>query len=279
MIWALWKKSFRDSWPLLLACCGLLLGFLWFRLWVVAQIDFQKAITLLAKMVPQFVQQNLPAPLEALTAGAGQVAFGWEEGPVLLLSALWSVSRGTHCLAGRLGDGSMEMLLAQPVRRITLVASHTGVTLVGAAAIASSAWLGTALGLATCGQGPAISATTFLPIAMNLFALCVLLVGIATLASALASSRGAAVAMVVGFYIVELTCKVLSMVSPNVAWLKWLTFLTAYQPTRLTLGLQEKPAEHWPLFWQLNSFLLGLGLLTLALATARFCRRDLPAPL
>ena len=63
------------------------------------------------------------------------------------------------------------------------------------------------------------------------------------------------------------------------AWLKKLSFLAAYEPTQLTIGLQQEPAETWPIFWQYNGLLIGLGLAALAIAATIFCHRDVPAPL
>ena len=63
------------------------------------------------------------------------------------------------------------------------------------------------------------------------------------------------------------------------AWLKKLSFLSAYEPTILTIGLHSEPEAHWAMFWQYNGLLLGLGALALIVATTIFCNRDVPAPL
>ena len=55
--------------------------------------------------------------------------------------------------------------------------------------------------------------------------------------------------------------------------MKWLTILTAYEPTLLTLGLDRDPDKFWPLFWQYNACLFGLGALLLAVE-----RHDLLPP-
>jgi|GEM_PF-2913186 len=279
IFFSLWNRSLRDSWALLASCCALMFGFIWLRLWIVSQIDFQEAIGMFTKVIPDFIQKMLPVPIEVIATIEGRITFSYEELPVGLLIALWTVTRGSECLAGRLGNGTMEMLLSQPVSRLMLVTSHVAVTLFGLSLISLAAWLATLVGIATIDFNESTVAATYLPAAANLLCVGVFMAGAATLASALGRSRGEAVALFVAFYVVEITCKILGLLATNMAWLKKLSFLSAYEPTILTIGIQNTPAEHWPLFWQYNGLLVGLGLAAMALAAAIFCHRDVPAPL
>ncbi|HCK40321.1 MAG TPA: hypothetical protein DHW22_01675, partial [Planctomycetaceae bacterium] len=104
MIRALWVQSLRDSALLLCGCCSLLFGFIWFRLWIVSQINFAEAVGLFNKMLPDFFHKLLPVPIDMIATLEGRVVMGYEELPVGLLMALWTVTRGTECLAGRLWD-------------------------------------------------------------------------------------------------------------------------------------------------------------------------------
>jgi len=279
MFLTLFFRSFRDACVLLASCCALMFAFIWLRLWIVSQIDFREAIGLFHRVVPEFIEKMLPVPIEVIATIEGRIAFSYEELPVGLLMALWTVTRGSECLAGRLGDGTMEMLLAQPVRRRTMVTSHVAVTVLGVAMIALAAWLGTVVGIATIDFDEPSAARVYLPAAANLFSIGVFMAGAATLASALGGSRAHAVAIFVAFYVVEITCKILGLLASRMAWLKKLTFLAAYEPTILTIGLQRTPEQHWPLFWQYNAILLGLGIASLVVAMTIFCHRDVPAPL
>ena len=278
MFWSLAKQTFRDGLALMATCCALMFTFIWVRLWIVSQMDFKAILGSLPSLVPDFIAKMLPVPIEMIATIEGRIAFGYEEVPVGLLIALWTVTRGSESLAGRQGDGTMEMLLSQPVRRITLLSSHVAVTLVGVALISLTAWLATATGVATIDFDETTSASTFAPAAINLFTVGFFMAGTATLASALGRSRAHAVAIFVAFYVVEITCKILGLLASKVAWLKKFSYLSAYEPTLLTIGLANEPAEHWPLFWQYNITLLGLGALAFTVAAAIFCNRDVPAP-
>lgn len=279
MFFPLAIRSFRDGFALLASCCALIFAFIWLRLWIVSQMDFKEAIGMFTKIIPEFIEKMLPVPIELIATIEGRITFSYEELPVLLLMALWAVTRGSECLAGRLGDGTMELLLSQPVKRLTLVTSHVAVTLVGVGLIALVGWLGTAVGIATVDFDEPTSAHTYLPAAANLLSVGCFMTGVATLASALGRSRAQAVAIFVTFYVVEMTCKILGLISSIMAWLKKFSFLSAYEPTLLTIGLVKEPNEYWPLFWQYNALLLGLGVLAFVIASAIFCHRDVPAPL
>lgn len=269
----------KDGALLLATCCGLMFAFIWVRLWVVSQMDFKDAMGALGQLLPDFIQKMLPVPIEVIASIEGRITFGYEELPVGLLTALWAVTRGSECLAGRLGDGTMEMLLSQPVRRLTLVVSHVAVTLVGVLLIALSAWLATYVGIATIDFDEQSNPSTYIPAAVNLFSVGVFVSGVATLASAIGRSRAQAVAIAVAFYVVEITCKILGLLSSQVAWLKKLSYVSLYEPTWFTVSLQKDPAQYWPIFWQYNGLLMALGALTFVAAALIFCHRDVPAPL
>ncbi len=273
------NRTFRDGLALLLSCCVLMFAFIWLRLWIVSQIDFRVFMGMFPKALPPFIEKMLPVPIEMIATIEGRITFSYEELPVVLLMALWGVTRGSECLAGRLGDGTMELLLSQPVRRLTLITSHVAVTLLGVGLLALVAWVATAVGIATIDFDEPTTARTYTAAAVNLLSVGFFMTGVATLASALGRSRAHAVAIFVTFYVVEITCKILGLIASNMAWLKKFSFLSAYEPTLLTIGLVKEPAEYWPLFWQYNGILLGLGALAFVISAAIFCNRDVPAPL
>ncbi|MAT70496.1 MAG: hypothetical protein CMJ58_13340 [Planctomycetaceae bacterium] len=271
------KRGLRDAAGMLIACCALMCGFVWFRGWVSSKIEFSALASLLTDAFGSFLKL-LPVPIDQLASPLGRMAFSFEEGPVVLVTGLWAIARGTDVIAGQQGAGTMEMLLAQPLRRITVVTSHLIVTLLGAAAIVSAAWIGTGLGLLVIDMQDEPAWRQFWPAVVNLGGLLVCVAGISTLASALARTRTQAVALVIGFYVIELAFMILGRLVPETHGESF-TFLTAYDPTRLTLALAEGGAEAASLFIKYNVVLVGLGAGCWAIAAAIFCRRDVPAPL
>jgi ABC-2 type transport system permease protein len=271
-------RSLRDSWLLLASCCVLTTGFIWLRVWISSLIKGDQFIRMFSGALKTF-SRLLPVSIEDLASPLGRAAFSYEEMPVILLLGLWTVTRGSDCIAGRVGAGTMEMMLAQPLRRSTLVTSHTVVTLAGVVAIAAATWTGLAAGLSTSHFTPPPALRSLLPALANFFAFGVFLVGLATACSALVRSRSQAVAVVIGFYVVNLAMMILSRLAPAAAWLQKFTIFSAYEPTKLTVEMARNTTTGWPIFWQYNAVLLGVGAALWILAATIFCRRDVPAPL
>jgi ABC-type transport system involved in multi-copper enzyme maturation permease subunit len=283
--WILIARSLLDSWLLLGGCATLLAVFMAFRIWVAAQINFDAVTALLAGGNFRFLEKMLPVPLEVIASPTGRVAFGFEEFPVVLLAGLWTISRGSESVAGRLQDGTLEMLLAQPIRRATLLASHSAVTLLGVTVLAAAAWAGTAWGIAIADFAAPPPWQRFLPAALNLGGLATFMVGAATFASVVLPSRSRAVGVVVGVLVVELTLLLLARATPAMAWLKAWTILSAYDPTALCVQMTAAdgtglwPRWDVPDFWIACGWLYGLGAALWAAALWSFAERDVPAPI
>jgi ABC-type transport system involved in multi-copper enzyme maturation permease subunit len=271
-------RSFRDGWLLLASCAVLTFGFTWLRVWVASQIKADAFIKFFSDSL-QIFQSLLPVPIAEFATPLARLAFTYEEFGLVLLLGLWAITRGTDCIAGRVGAGTMEMLLAQPIRRLSVVTSHTLVTLIGILVIAATSWLGVRMGLAVSDFEESPSWLDIAPAPANFVGLGVFITGFATFVSAVVRSRSTAVGLVIGFYVVEIALMIIGRVSQQFGWVRWTTILSAYEPTLLTLALHRRPDEFWPMFYQYNAWLWGLGGLLLALAAAIFCRRDVPAPL
>lgn len=271
-------RSLRDSWLLLLSCCTLAFGFTWLRVWVASHIKVDAFIKFFSEGL-QIFQGLLPVPIEDLASPLGRVAFSFEELGLLMLLGLWTVTRSTDCLAGRIGAGTMEMLLAQPIRRLTLISTHTTITLLGVLAMGAASWLGVKFGLQFSKYEDAPAWTKLAPAAVNFVCLGVFITGAATLISGIVRTRAQAVGLVIGFYVVELMLMIVGRLVGRFAWMNKLTILSVYEPTLLTIGVNRDPSVYWPLFWEYNACLLGLGVACLGVSAAIFCHRDVPAPL
>ena len=275
---ALWIKAIVEARLLLAACMLLLFVFQWIYVWVTSLVKLGPLYTFLTEL-PEHLTGILGAPIEEVATIEGRIALGYIDPTMVVTAAVWSISFGLDVVGGDLNRGSMAMLLSSPVRRAEVLVAHAAVTVVGAALIALSAVLGTAMGVWTVTLEAEVAAATFLPAATNLFALTFFVCGITTLASSVDSVRWRTVGLIGGFYIVQVIMEVLSRSAPVLSWLKWFTFLGAYEPQSIITRMLDDPAGAWWLAAQFNAVLLGLGLLGYALALALFCRRDVPAPL
>lgn len=135
------------------------------------------------------------------------------------------------------------------------------------------------------------AASAFIPGAMNLFAMGLMLAGLTTFLSSLDRYRWRTIGFIIGFYVVEVAFKVIGLASDGTAWMRWLSVFTAYEPEALVKMAVTSPDNAWawniyedgrwsewgPLAYHVT---LGLpGVIGYVLAVQIFRRRDLPAPL
>jgi ABC-2 type transport system permease protein len=284
--WTLWKNSFQETKWLLLASMAILVVFNWLFVWVVSQLPLEQ-LRLILNLVPKNLESLLPVPKEQIATSAGRIAIAYDHPIVILVTVFWAIGRGSDAVSGELGRGTLEMILAQPVRRVTWLATHAASTNFGSAILAASVWLGTSAGLATVEMDEVVSVWAFLPAVLNLFGLMFCLAGISTLASSGDRYRWRTIGLVGGFYVIELMIKVAGLAAPTWKWLLSFSLFTCFEPQWLV----SNPAAAWSLLEPArvagrtlgglgcDGVLIGIGLTSYMLAAVIFCHRDLPAPL
>ena len=271
---ALWSKSLRESRTLLVSLTLLMFAFHWLFVWLTSLVDLG-AYKVIMQALPGEFRSMIHLPIAKLATDAGRISLAYID-PVAIFAVLsWALARGSDCVAGEIGRGTMEMLLAQPVSRLAVLAVHAAVTTLGAAVLAVAAWLGTAQGVIACKMAGDVPLAAYIPAAANLFALTFFLAAASSMISACESYRWRAIGVMGGFYLVELVIKVVGRLAPQFDWLLYATFLGAFEPQVLAVS----PERAWELSLRYDGTLIGLGLAAYTVAAVVFCRRDLPAPL
>jgi ABC-2 type transport system permease protein len=270
---ALLRKSLLDARWLLISAAALLFGFNWLFVWLVSLFELGALKTMLMLLPLEF--QALPGiPIEAVATESGRIAMAYIDPLVIFTATIWGIARGSDAVSGEIGRGTMELLLAQPVRRLTVLTTQATVTVGGAAVLAASCWLGTCTGLALMDiQGT--SPSVFVPGALNLFALTFFLAGMSTMFSSWESYRTRTIGLAGAVLMISLIIKIVARTAPNLGWLMYFTFLGAYEPQVMIV----RPHEAWALSLRYDGVLLAFGLAGYIAAAVIFCRRDLPAPL
>lgn len=271
---ALWRKSIVEARLLLLCCTLLLLAFHWLYVWVSSQVKLG-ALADFLESLPESFRGLTGMPVRDVATVAGRLALGYLDPVVMVATAVWSIARGTDVVSGEIDRGTMEMLLAQPVRRIEVLLTHAAVTVGGAALLATASLAGTAAGLATVSLEHPVAARLFVWPALNVFAMTFFLIGLSTLVSSCDRYRWRSVGIMGGFYVVSLLLEVLGKMVPWLGWLRYLTFLGAYEPQVMV----SQPADAVSFSLTYDSVLLSLGLASYIAAAVIFCRRDVPAPI
>jgi ABC-2 type transport system permease protein len=269
------RKSLLESRGLLLACMAALFVVGWTRVWLVSQFEMSRFQLILEQL--REYERFFPVPFEQLFTYAGRIALTFDEPVVLVCMAVWAIARGSDCVSGEVGRGTMEMLLAQPVSRRQLLWSQAAVTIGGVALVAVAVWLGIYVGIRTTSVpelvpaagwklplfgieipnflarkqvvwvplSTAVDPRVFAPAVLNLFALGFFLAGVSSLFSACDRYRGRTIGLVAGLTILQMLVKLLALASDQLAWMAKLTFFTAYEPEAFVCAAARSPPEAW----------------------------------
>ncbi|MFK8113913.1 MAG: ABC transporter permease subunit [Rubripirellula sp.] len=250
---------------LLFVSCGLaLFSFAWVRVWVVSLLDMGQFQTILE----QFREFEKFAPIEfdSLFTYPGRVGMTFDEPIVILCIVIWCISRGSDVVSGELGRGTLEMVLAQPIRRTTLLWSHAAVSIAGLGLLCLLVWAGIGVGVEMTTVNESVAPPTFrvpiinleLPLSVNepkkievplnervdvrtfaastfhLFAFGMFLLGLSSMFSTIDRYRWRTVGIVVGIYVMQLVMFGLGKATEKLDWLLSLTFFSCYKPQKMT---------------------------------------------
>jgi len=274
----LWRKAIFESRLLFAATILLVFSFMWIFVWITSMVKLGPLYDFL-QALPSEISGTLGAPIDQVATVAGRIGLSYVDPVIVFTSAVWGIARGSDVVSGEISRGSMEMLLALPVRRLTVLLTHATVTVVGAALLATAAWLGTSAGVLTIDLGEPVSPMAFLPAATNLFSVTFFIAAIATMASSMDSYRWRTIGVVGSFYVLGLILKVMSRTTDQLGFLRYFTFLGAYEPQRLITHTLHDTSDAWMAALGYNSILLAMGTVAYGIAAVVFSRRDLPAPI
>lgn len=309
-----------QSMLLFLSCGAALFAFAWVRVWVVSLLDMRQFQTILEQL--RDYERLAPIPFDSLISYSGRVGVTYDEPVVILCTVIWCIARGSDVVSGELGRGTLEMFLAQPIRRSTLLWSHAVVSVVGLALLCLLVWAGIGVGVYTTTVKESLPPPTFripiieldVPLSMDepvrqevplrarvdtrvyaaptfhLFSFGFFLLGLSSMFSAIDRYRARTIGAVVGIYVLQLVMFGLGKATDTLGWLLNLTFFSCYKPQKMTsVAASDGLAAPWsltsnvpdatlpPLIYPL--ILLVLGVICYAVASVKFKRRDLPAPL
>jgi ABC-2 type transport system permease protein len=272
------RNYIGQSLPLFLACGAALFSFAWVRVWVVSLLDMGQFQTILDQF--REYERFAPVNFDALVSYPGRVGMTFDEPVVILCIVIWCIARGSDVVSGELGRGTMEMLLAQPIRRSTLLHSHAVVSTVGLALLCLLVWAGIGVGVQTTTVQESIAPPTFripflefdVPLSVDepiqqevplservdargyaastfhLFAFGFFLLGLTSMWSAADRYRPRTIGAVVGIYVLQLVMFALGRATDKLDWLLRLSFFSCYKPQKMTsIATSDSLAAPWSL--------------------------------
>ncbi len=258
-------RKYMGQSALLFYACGIaLFAFAWVRVWVVSLLDMGQFKTILEQF--REFEKFAPIDFDALFTYPGRVGMTYDEPIVILCVVVWCVARGSDVVSGELGRGTLEMLLAQPIKRSTLLFSHATVSIGGLALLCLLVWAGIGIGVYATTVSETVEQPSFqipffnvdVPLAVEspeklevplrdrvdvrtyaastvaLFSLGFFVLGLSTMLSSLDRYRWRTVGAVVAVYILQLVMYGLGKAAESLDWLLSLTFFSCYKPQKMT---------------------------------------------
>jgi len=272
---AIWKKTWGDQRVLVLSLVALWTAFPWIYIWLSSQIPMPVFQDVLLRAIPQDWQRLSGVPFTEVATHAGRVALAFVDPVIVLAATVWGITRGSDAVSGQLERGTLEMVLAQPVRRLAVFVTQALATTAAAALLCGVLFAAVYTAVSLGPWAGKVDPLRFVPAACNVFGLMVCMAGIAACVSAADSYRWRTIGILCGFYVFSILAKLVGRLSTSLGWVGYLSILNAYEPQRLV----GDPSTSWPLLATYDGVLLGLGVAAYAIGAVIFCRRDLPAPL
>jgi ABC-2 type transport system permease protein len=278
---ALLKKSLQESKWILLGSGLWLLFFCWVRVWIVSRLE-QNRFEAILQQFADIVSTFSPVSLAHLTSFTGRIAIGFDDALITLVVIAFAISRGSDVISGELQRGTLEMLLAQPLSRLQILCSHSFITILGIAVLATCTWVGTYCGIHTTrakvnvstdikmplgvnipnpfaktktakvSMATQVNAHVFWPASFNLFCLGCAFAGVTTMLSAWESYRWRTVGYVSAFLVLQIVIKLLGVAVKDYRFLKNFSLITAYEPQIFVELMENHPHDFW--HWQVTNF-------------------------
>jgi ABC-2 type transport system permease protein len=259
-------------------CAAALFAFSWIRVWVVSLLDMGKFKVILEQF--REYERFAPISFDQLFTYAGRVGMTFDEPVVIFCIVVWAISRGSDVVSGELNRGTLEMMLAQPVSRVSVMISNAMVSVVGLAALCLLVWLGIWIGVQLTSveetvppptiriplvnieiplevgepekvrlqMKDEIDCSVFFPSTVNLFAFGFFLLGISTLVSSWDRYRWRTIGVVITFYVFQIVLFGLGKAAESLSWLTHITFFDLYRPQPIAkIAITEGQAAAWSL--------------------------------
>jgi ABC-2 type transport system permease protein len=321
MTMILWRKLLRDIRTAFLVVFLILMGFqmLWVLIAQRVTTEFSPLFRGVANRigVPEdaFQKQFFSGPgkvMQSIMGGENvqfnrpqdMLAVGYLHPVIQILLCIWAVGRASGAIAGEIEKGTMELLLAQPLKRSRVILAHLSIDIVVIPLLAIALWFGTMLGSAAAGPfeinaskfemfsiALEIQATTlevhperFLPSVLNVAGLLFAVSGLTMWLSAGSRSRNRVIGIAVLFLVVQILINIIGQIYTPFEPLRPFTLFYYYQPQLISLQGEWLVTPGWLLFgWKVQLpfvlVLIVIGSVGYWRAWRRFEHRDLPAPL
>ena len=236
--------------------------------WLVTTIDYGPIVESMMEQLPAFFRQFFEEEMLGKFSAEGGTAFGFNHPIVLTLLGINAIMVGARHIAGEIEGGSLELLLAYPVKRTKLLLTLWGTGVVQLLVVVGAALVSSMISVKIYHELNGDILTALFKIAGNLWLLFVLVMSFTLVVSSFgkeASKTGlASAAVLLVFYFVHF----LSKIWEGIGFTKPVNIFTYYQPQQLMFGERD---------FSLNAIVLVvLIFICVIISIVQFNRRDIP---
>jgi ABC-2 type transport system permease protein len=272
---ALFRKALSESAWTWLGCAAILFLFAWVHVWITSRIEMSRFESILRQF--DDFHHLLPVSVDRLLSYPARVSLTFDEPLLIVALAFWAVTRGSDCISGEIGRGTMEMLLAQPVSRLNVLGTQIAVTILGTVLLVLVTWGGIAVGIGvnTVKEEPPtwyipflnidiispfadpepkivpmstkVDARQMVPALVNMTALGVCIAGVATFLSSFDRYRWRTIGMAAALLVVQYIQKIAGMAVPEARWLERCSLFGLYEPVTHVTAAMRDSARGWDL--------------------------------
>ena len=195
----------------------------------VQPVDIQQIIEKLPPAIRAMMGMN-EGEMFDLTSWVGLV----HNHPVLLVAILsFPLASGLRGIAGGIDDGTLELVLAQPLSRSTYYLALAAVVALGTTWVLVCSMLGGLIARSVITLPGELAASTLLQLSLSGWALALSVAGISLLISVVTAGGGRPASTAIGIVVGMFFFRFLSDMVTGASWLRWFSVFGYHDPPQL----------------------------------------------
>ncbi len=229
-------RVFRDHLGFLATASVLVGGLQVLILTVVVEMQFLEVLKFILDQLPERVQMVLGEQFLTQMSLAGASLVGYNHPVVLTFLAVLAIMLPSRHLAGELEEGSLELLLALPVRRWRVLFSLWVSAVLMLLLVTAAAWIGTALGRLLYPSPDHLPFLKIIQVGINLWLVMAVVSSYTFLIALLSKEAGRAAMRAAGLTLFFFFWNYTTQIWSTVQSLEILSIFYYYQPRQILSG-------------------------------------------
>ncbi|MBA4311784.1 MAG: hypothetical protein C0417_04045 [Chlorobiaceae bacterium] len=234
---------------------------------IVSMIDIPGIVNESMKNIPPFMRALIEQQFLGGLNQKGLLAFGWNHPIALAIGTAVALVFASRAVAGEIESGAMELLLSQPIARLSYFTGHVLFALTSIALLSLIGVCGTLIGIHVYSLAP-IDGIILFKVALNFFLLHSAWYGITLLFSVFGREAGRVAFIGFVLALVSYFVQVIAQLWTKAAFLLPYTLHTYYSPQKIFVNSEIKPIS--------VIVLMGFIVVSIGIAGWRFRERDIP---